>query len=120
MASQENLSTVGIRIGAFQPPESIEGKHGVNMLDAWVSQRDLNQLLEKSIDAEGLQFAVLHGLSDNRFKRLDISDAREVVGYEPQDDSTRVNSELQSLRLDERVQSHSLADGQKSGLRADL
>jgi len=120
MATQENLSTIAIRIGGFQPHESIQGETGIGMLDAWVSQRDLNQLFEKSIDAQNLQFAIFHGLSDNRFKRLDISDARELVGYAPQDDATRENPELQNLHLNERVNLHSQADGQESGLREDL
>jgi hypothetical protein len=91
------------------------------MLDAWVSRRDLNQLIEKCIDNETLKFAVLHGLSDNRFKRLDLSDARELVGYQPQDDLTDVNPKLKELRLSEKVSSHSMADeGQKSGLREDV
>jgi len=120
MATQENLSTIAVRIGGFQPHESIRTETGVGMLDAWVSHRDLNQLFEKSIDAEHLQFAIFHGLSDNRFKRLDISDARELVGYAPQDDATRENPELQSLHLNERVNLLSRADGQKSGLREDL
>jgi len=47
-------------------------------------QRDLNQLIERCIDVESIRFAILHGLSDNRFKRLDISDARALVGYQPQ------------------------------------
>jgi len=41
-----------------------------------VSPRDLQQLIVRCIDAADVRFAVLHGLSDNRFKRLDISDAR--------------------------------------------
>ena len=85
MAEQEGLSVIALRIGAFQPLESArDEKKGLKMLDAWVSQRDLNQLIEKCIDVENLKFAVFHGLSDNRFKRLDISDARELVGYAPQ------------------------------------
>lgn len=120
MATQEGLSTIAIRIGGFQPHESIRGETGISMLDAWVSRRDLNQLFEKSIDAENLQFAIFHGLSDNRFKRLDISDARELVGYAPEDDATRVNVELKPLHLDERVNSHNQADGQESGIREDL
>ena len=120
MATQENLSTIAIRIGAFQPRKSVKSKKGVALLDAWVSRRDLNQLFEKSIDAEKLQFAIFHGLSDNHFKRLDISDARELIGYAPQDDSMRENPDLQSLRLDKRVTLHNQSDGQESGLRQDL
>ena len=120
MATQENLSTIAIRIGAFMPEEAIRGENGIAMLDSWVSPRDLNQLLEKSIDAENLPFAIFHGLSDNRFKRLDISDARELIGYAPQDDSTRQNVELQPLQLSERVKAHNQSDGLESGLREDL
>ncbi len=90
------------------------------MMDAWVSHRDLNQLIEKSIDVKNLKFAILHGLSDNRFKRLDISDARQLVGYAPQDDFTRENPLLQILDLDE-VETASVRDeGAKSGLRQEL
>jgi UDP-glucose 4-epimerase len=121
MAEQEGLSTIALRIGAFQPIEAAQSEGGLGMVDAFVSQRDLNQLIERCIDVENLKFAILHGLSDNRFKRLDISDARELVGYEPQDDSFELNVKLRELRLSEVVQSHSVADGrQKSGLREDL
>src|SRR3954469_6511526 len=84
MAEHEGVSAIALRIGAFQPMESARGKHGLDMLDAWVSQRDLNQLIERCIDDQTLKFAIFNGLSNNRFKRLDISDARELLGYDPQ------------------------------------
>ena len=121
MAEKEGVSAICLRIGAFQPDESAQSEKGVAMMDAWVSRRDLNQLIEKCIDNETLQFAILHGLSDNRFKRLDISDARELVGYEPQDDLTDVNPKLKDLKLSERVSAHNMEDaGQKSGLRNEV
>jgi NAD(P)-dependent dehydrogenase (short-subunit alcohol dehydrogenase family) len=120
MAEKEGLSCIAIRIGAFQPPEAARSEKGINMLDAWVSHRDLNQLIERCIDVKNLKFAILHGLSDNRFKRLDISDARELVGYAPLDDATKENVKTRGLHLDEKVSSHSIADGAKSGLRKEL
>ena len=91
------------------------------MLDAWVSQRDLQQLIERCIDTENIRFAILHGLSDNRFKRLDITDARELVGYDPQDDLTELNPKLRALRLNETVNTVSQRDpGQRSGIRDDV
>jgi nucleoside-diphosphate-sugar epimerase len=121
MAEKEGISAICLRIGAFQPTEAAKKASGVGMLDAWVSQRDLNQLIEKCIDVENLKFAILHGLSNNRFKRLDISDARELVGYQPQDDMTEVNERLKALRLSETVAAHNMLDGeQKSGLRNEL
>ncbi len=128
MAEQEGLSVIAIRIGAFQPLEAARREEGLGMLDAFVSWRDLNQLLQRCIDVENLRFAVLHGLSNNRFKRLDISDARELVGYAPQDDLTQENPELKALHLAEVVSSHSLADAgstpeerqKQSGLREEI
>lgn len=121
MAEQEGVSVIALRIGAFQPLEAARNESSLGMLDAFVSHRDLNQLIEKCIDVENVRFAVLHGLSDNRFKRLDISDARELVGYAPQDDFTELNPALKELRLAETVQTHSaIGDGQASGLREEL
>jgi nucleoside-diphosphate-sugar epimerase len=119
-AEQENLSAICLRIGAFQPPENVRSEKGIAMLDAWVSRRDLTQLIQRSIDVEDLKFAIFHGLSNNRFKRLDISDARELLGYEPVDDMTQENPMVKDLKLAERVMSHSQADGQKSGIRNEL
>jgi dTDP-4-dehydrorhamnose reductase len=121
MAEKEGVSAICLRIGAFQPEENARKESGVKMLDAWVSQRDLNQLIQKCIDVENIKFAILHGLSDNRFKRLDISDARELVGYQPQDDLTEVNVKLKDLNLSEAVSAHNVMDeGQKSGIRNDV
>jgi len=113
-AEQEGLSSICLRIGAFQPDQSArDNQKAISMLDAWVSQRDLNQLIERCIDDEKLKFAIFNGLSNNRFKRLDISDARELVGYAPKDDLTEVNPKLKRLHLSERVQSHSMEDQRK-------
>ena len=121
MAEQEGLSVIALRIGAFQPRESALGEQGVAMLDAWVSQRDLHQLIERCIDVENIKFAIFHGLSNNRFKRLDISDAREIVGYDPQDDLTAVNPRLKDLNLAETVSTHNRSgDDQESGIRNEL
>ena len=121
MAEKEGLSVITIRIGAFQPIEAAQKEGGLSLLDAFVSHRDLNQLLNCCVDVENLQFAILHGLSDNRFKRLDISDARELVGYAPQDDSTEELPQLKELHLTNTLQSHgAIVDGQKSGIREEL
>lgn len=121
MAEQEGLSVIALRIGAFQPIEKARQEDSLSMVDAFVSHRDLNQLINKCIDVENVRFAILHGLSNNRFKRLDISDARELVGYDPEDDATAENPLLKDLNLNATLQTHSaIADGQKSGLREEL
>lgn len=121
MAEQEGLSVIALRIGAFQPLEAAQEPDSVKMLDAFVSQRDLQQLIERCIDAEHIHFAIFNGLSDNRFKRLDIADARELVGYAPQDDLTEENPRLKELHLGETVGSHNQrGEGTESGIREDV
>ena len=120
-AEKEGLSVIALRIGAFQPLETAQQEENIGLLDAFVSRRDLTQLIIKCIDHEQLQFAIFNGLSNNRFKRLDISDARELVGYEPQDDFAEEHPQLEPTELAEDIRAHSRADeSQKSGIRKDV
>ncbi len=91
-------------------------------MHSFVSHRDLNQLLQRCIDAPNtLRFAVFHGVSNNRFKRLDISDARELLGYTPQDDFTEINPRTHDLHLSKVVAIGSQRlDGNPSGIRDEL
>lgn len=46
------------------------------------------QLFSRCIAApDDLHFGIFNGVSNNRWKKLDISQARAVLGYEPQDDA---------------------------------
>ncbi len=121
MAEQQGLSVIALRIGAFQPLSTARDEKKLAMMDAFVSRRDLTQLICRCIDDERLRFAVFHGLSDNRFKRLDITDARELVGYDPQDDFAAENPALTSIHFAEKIQTHSERDpGQKPGIREEV
>ena len=119
MAEQEGLSAICLRIGAFQPHEAAQAEDSLKMMDAWVSRRDLNQLIHRCIDTEELRFAILHGLSNNRFKRLDITDARQLVGYAPVDDLTEEHPRLKGLDLE--VRDHDQSDpGERPGIRGEV
>ena len=121
LAEQEGVSVICLRIGAFQPVRNVQRPGKLSMLDAWVSHRDLQQLIERSIDDERLKFAIFMGLSNNAFKRLDVSDARELVGYSPADDFTAENPSTAPLKLAEQNMGHNVKDGGvKSGLREEL
>ncbi|MCF7837629.1 MAG: NAD(P)-dependent oxidoreductase [Candidatus Marinimicrobia bacterium] len=106
VAEQAGVSAIVIRIGAFQPREEAKRGERLDMMNAFVSHRDLNQLFQRAIDDERILFAILHGLSGNRFNRMDIGLARELVGYEPQDDFTELNRELTDLNLRAQVTPH--------------
>jgi NAD+ dependent glucose-6-phosphate dehydrogenase len=62
-------------------------------ITGYVSERDLQQLFLRSIDAEsvedryGVPFQIFYGVSNNARTFWSITNAREVVGYSPVDDS---------------------------------
>jgi hypothetical protein len=118
MAEQEGLSVIAIRIGAFQPPEKMARPEGLSLVDCWVSPRDLNQLFDRCIEASHIRWAVVHGLSDNTFNHLDLSDARELLGYQPQDDAMTLVPQLKEIEIREKLMGHNQGDAwAKSGLR---
>ncbi len=87
-AYAEGLSCIAVRVGAYggnreHTPENIDSR----TLSAYVSPRDLCHLFVQCIEAPDVQFAVVQAVSDNRFKRMDITSTRATVGYAPQDDA---------------------------------
>lgn len=120
MAEREGLSVIALRIGAFQPKARARERDALRMMSYFVSHRDLCQLIGRCVDDERLQFAIFHGVSENHFKRLDISDARELVGYAPEDDFARENPKLRKLRLRQKENGGTRKKGRRSGLREEL
>ena len=82
----EGLSSIAIRIGAYGGNRHIENPDA-RTLSAFVSQRDMSHLIACCIDVPDVQYAIVQAVSDNRFKRMDLSDTRATVGYAPQDDA---------------------------------
>lgn len=105
-AEQLGLSVIALRIGAFQPRDAARDPNSLDMMNSFVSHQDLNHLLQCCVDVEDLNFAILHGMSDNLFKRADISDAQALVGYAPQDDYFTLNPLLAPLHLNEHIRPH--------------
>ena len=81
-AHAEGLSCICVRVGAYEGNRALEKPDG-RTLSAFVSRRDLSHLLMQCVEVEDLQFAIVHGVSDNRFKRMDITSTRALVGYQP-------------------------------------
>lgn len=84
-AETEGLPTIAVRIGAYEAPWVAEDP-SPDTLAMFVSRRDLNQLLERCVEAPDIAFAIVHGVSNNRTTRLDLTTTRELVGYAPVDD----------------------------------
>jgi nucleoside-diphosphate-sugar epimerase len=86
----EGLSSIVVRIGAYDDGAAgnwLRRAPNVRDLSTYVSARDLHQLLVRCIEAPAISFVIVHGLSENRFKRLDLTSTRELVSYAPQDDA---------------------------------
>lgn len=90
-AHAEGLSCICVRIGAFEGnhPNGLDVYDG-RTLSAFASERDLSHLFVRCVEQEDVQFAIVHGISDNRFKRMNLNSTRATVGYAPQDDSFRL------------------------------
>lgn len=90
-AYQEELEAVAVRIGAFEYP-SEWSRMGARDLSAWASPRDLCVLLTQCIEVDLVEesFLIAHGISDNRFKRLDLTETRACLGYTPEEDAFKV------------------------------
>jgi uronate dehydrogenase len=78
-----------IRLCWFQPYDSPLLREPGAFLQEWCSPADLTQLLVKCLRAD-VPFAVFFGVSNNTGRFWDISNARELVGYEPVDDAAAV------------------------------
>ncbi|MCW2804033.1 MAG: Uronate dehydrogenase [Propionibacteriaceae bacterium] len=92
------LEVVQIRIVAPREIDSANFvdrplQHYLRDIAGYISERDLQQLFVKSIDTDdisdkfGVPFQIFYGVSDNARKFWSITNAREVIDYQPVDDS---------------------------------
>ena len=78
------LSVVAVRIGNLaegHPPRNYERGQAM-----WLSHRDCAHLFDRCLRAD-YGFEVVYGISDNERKYYSIERARDILGYDPQDDS---------------------------------
>jgi uronate dehydrogenase len=86
-ADQKGLSVICLRLGWVTDKDNKRLVSDFPLLDIALTYDDLLRLFDACMIATSVRFGLFHGISDNRFKRLDISDTRRVLGYEPQDDA---------------------------------
>ena len=87
--SAAGLSGIAIRIGAYDAPWFHERGDATAAM-AYVSARDLNDLLVRCIETENIPYAVVAGISDNAHKRFDLIQTKRLLGYAPRDDGFKV------------------------------
>ncbi|MHC3438202.1 NAD-dependent glucose-6-phosphate dehydrogenase Azf [Natrialbaceae archaeon A-gly3] len=84
------ISVVNVRIGNLtkgHPP--IDYERGQAM---WLSYRDCAHLFDRCVKAD-YDYEIVYGISDNDRKYYSIDRAKDVLGYDPQDNSAAWNGD---------------------------
>jgi nucleoside-diphosphate-sugar epimerase len=82
-ADEHGLSILCIRIGRVNREDR---PTSVRDLSVWLSQRDVVQILERAIAAPAdLRSGIFFATSDNRWGYRDLTHARTVLGFVPED-----------------------------------
>lgn len=93
-AHTKKFSAICLRFGAvsYRPDVTPEQDERYDMnyqyFDLILTMEDLTKLVTASVEAaDDLWYGVFHGVSNNRWKRMDLTDTRAILGYEPEDDA---------------------------------
>ncbi len=87
-AAARDISCICLRFGWVVDRNSPDIRVDHPYIDIALTYDDLTLLVAGAIDApDDMDYAVFHGVSNNRWKRLNIDDARNRLGYNPQDDA---------------------------------
>ncbi|MCG9660851.1 NAD-dependent epimerase/dehydratase family protein [Vibrio mediterranei] len=87
-AYQKDIEVVAVRIGAFEYQQEWT-QMSARDLSAWSEPKDLCSLLINSVESQlnDEPFVIAHGISNNRFKRLNITETKKALGYDPKSDA---------------------------------
>lgn len=85
-AYQEGLSSLSVRIANFT---TLTANRQISARDmsTFLSHRDAVNLLDRCIRVADVQHAVVHGISNNHYKRLSLEETTHLLGYHPKDDA---------------------------------
>jgi nucleoside-diphosphate-sugar epimerase len=83
----EGLSNICIRIGAVGELSQVRSDASEFLRSIWVTYRDLCHLLDRCVETPDIQFAVAHGVSNNRNTWLDLTETTNLLDYDPVDDA---------------------------------
>ncbi len=80
------LESICLRIGTVNQDDDPTGNPRTRA--TWLSHRDLIQLVKRSLEAD-VKFGMYYGVSNNKKRFWDISEAERDLGYHPEDDASR-------------------------------
>jgi uronate dehydrogenase len=88
-ADKHGLSVICQRIGVCRPSPPHR-----RSLWSWLSEPDFVRLTARCIEAEGVHFHIVHGVSNNTRKQWDDAGAR-AIGFQPKDDAENFITQMQ-------------------------
>jgi hypothetical protein len=77
----------------------------------WLSNRDMNQAMDRAIGAAPFGFAIVNLESNNAGMRWDLEYTREIIGYVPLDSTTPVIDKA-TREVDRVARTKTLTPGQ--------
>lgn len=89
-ADKYRMEIVCLRIGSFRPKPL-----DVRMLSTWISPRDTVELVARALEAPGIRFEVVYGVSANTRGWWDNPGA-ETIGFRPVDNAEDFAAEILS------------------------
>ena len=104
-AYSSNQEAIGIRIGGFDS-KIVPGVTDLDGLSMYLSKRDMCHLIDCCLTTELKEpFLLVNGVSNNRFPRMDISQAHFDIGYSPQDDAFKLLQDgILDFKKEERIE----------------
>ncbi|MFP3909474.1 MAG: NAD-dependent epimerase/dehydratase family protein [Archaeoglobaceae archaeon] len=87
-----SIRSICLRIGTVLEEDMPQN---ARHLKTWLSHRDLIHLVIKSIHST-VDFGIYYGVSNNKGRFWDISNAEKELGYSPQDDASKYSHLIQS------------------------
>lgn len=84
LSKSSGVKAICLRIGAYEFPEDFTEMNARDM-SAYLHPDDLNQLLNKCIESiDTFDFEIFNAISNNTYKRLNITKAKRLLNYTPQ------------------------------------
>ena len=100
-AHAKKFSALCLRFGAVSYRPGVHPEYDFRYdphfqyFDLILTMEDLTKLVTAAVEAaDDLWFGVFHGVSNNRWKRMDLTDTRAIIGYEPEDDAFAIAEQL--------------------------
>jgi nucleoside-diphosphate-sugar epimerase len=82
------LESICLRIGSVLKDD--DPRKNPRYASTWLSHKDLVQLVTKCL-LSNVKFGIYYGVSNNKKRFWDISNAESEINYQPEDDASRIS-----------------------------